>query len=168
MSQSPELSQEQRAELVAYLDGELDEQATAGVEQLLARSPTARQEVELLERTWDLLDALPRVGASDTFTARTMSTIKVEAVRPPLLERLWSRPVRRAVLAGACVLGATVTAALGFWAAYEWVPDRSETLVREFPVIRDLDLYREVQDVRFLKQLDESGLLDDETEPNLE
>ena len=54
-----------KEDLVAYLDGELDEQASQDIEQTLAQSPAARREVEALARTWKLLRVLPEVKASD-------------------------------------------------------------------------------------------------------
>lgn len=164
----PELTSDQREDLVAYLDGELDEQASAEIEHLLAKSEAARQEVDALEQTWDLLDALPQVRASDTFTARTMSTVKVEEVRPPLLFRFRPRRLRRAAIVLVCLAGTTASAAAGFFVAYSSAPEDSETLVRELPVIEKLDVYREIQELEYLQQLEQSGLLNDETESNLE
>ena len=71
------LTSEQRADLVAYLDGELDESPTQEIDRILARSAVARHEVEALSRAWEMLDILPRPKASSTFTERTMSTLQL-------------------------------------------------------------------------------------------
>src|SRR4051794_11131681 len=71
------LSDEERAELVAYLDGELDEQTARSVEALLGRDARARAEAEALRRTWNLLDYLPRPEPSGDFTNRTMERLAV-------------------------------------------------------------------------------------------
>lgn len=162
----PELTSEQRADLVAYLDGELDEQGSEQIEHLLARSETARREVDTLERTWDLLDVLPQVRASDTFTARTMSTIRVSEGTVKAPPRSWSPALRRAAIAAACLLGLAGSAVLGFYLAHESRPDEAEILVRDLEVIESLDVYREIQDESFLRRLEETGLLDDESETN--
>ena len=160
----PELTSEQRADLVAYLDGELDEQGSEQIEHLLARSETARREVDSLERTWDLLDALPQVRASDTFTARTMSTIRVSESQRGVAAPRWSLLVRRTAIAAACLAGLAGSAALGFYLAHESRSEEMEVLLRDLPVIESLDLYLEIQDETFLRRLDDTGLLDDESE----
>ena len=68
---------EMRGNLVAYLDGELDEAATQKIEQTLAENSDVRGEVESLARTFEMLDELPRQEVSEEFTARTLSTIQV-------------------------------------------------------------------------------------------
>jgi hypothetical protein len=83
MAQQPSLSDKDRADLIAYLDGELNERAAREVETRLHRDPTARAEVEALRRTWALLDYLPRPEPSAHFTHRTLT--RVEAVRTHLV-----------------------------------------------------------------------------------
>jgi hypothetical protein len=68
------------AELVAYLDGELDEAAARRVEARLARDPAARARAAELKKSFDLLDYLPKPEPSPTFTTRTLE--KLPAVRP--------------------------------------------------------------------------------------
>src|SRR5229473_2045109 len=55
-----QLNEDERAELVAYLDGELNEEAAQVLEARLSREPDLRAEAEALKRTWELLDYLPR------------------------------------------------------------------------------------------------------------
>ena len=78
MSERPPLSDEDRATLVAYLDGELDEDAVRQVEARISQDPTVRAEVESMKRTWELLDYLPRAEPSPTFTHRTVSLVTGE------------------------------------------------------------------------------------------
>ncbi|MCH8828754.1 MAG: hypothetical protein IID45_04170, partial [Planctomycetes bacterium] len=56
MNETTRLSPQQRDDLVAYLDGELDEETTQSMERTLAHSPVARHEMDMLTRTWSLLD----------------------------------------------------------------------------------------------------------------
>jgi ferric-dicitrate binding protein FerR (iron transport regulator) len=64
------------AELVAFLDGELDPDAAEAVEAKISLDPAARADADALKRTWDLLDHLPRPEPSRTFTERTLSRIE--------------------------------------------------------------------------------------------
>lgn len=63
------------AELVAYLDGELDTAAARGVEARLATDPAARAKAAALKKTFDLLDFLPKPEPTSTFTTRTLDRI---------------------------------------------------------------------------------------------
>ena len=67
------------AELVAYLDGELDPAAARKVEKRLATDPAARAKATALKKTYDLLDYLPQPEPSATFTTRTLD--KIPAVK---------------------------------------------------------------------------------------
>src|SRR3954451_11306178 len=69
------LTPNERADLVAYLDGELGEAESRAIATKLAHSATARREVEFLEKTWELLEYLPRPKASEDFTARTLTEV---------------------------------------------------------------------------------------------
>jgi hypothetical protein len=63
------------AELVAYLDGELDPAAARKVELRLAADPSARAKAAALKKTFDLLDYLPRPEPSPTFATRTLDKL---------------------------------------------------------------------------------------------
>jgi len=67
------------AELVAYLDGELDPVAARRIELRLAADPSARAKAAALKKTFDLLDYLPKPEPSPTFTTRTLD--KLPAVK---------------------------------------------------------------------------------------
>ena len=54
------LTPDERADLVAYVDGELPETHARSIATKLTHSATARREVEMLQKTWELLDYLPR------------------------------------------------------------------------------------------------------------
>jgi hypothetical protein len=68
------------AELVAYLDGELDPAAARRIETRLAGDPQARAKAAALKKTFDLLDYLPKPEPSATFTSRTLD--KLPALQP--------------------------------------------------------------------------------------
>lgn len=65
----------QLTELVAYLDGELDDQTNEHVERKLVADPGFRRYAESLDRTWQLLDSLGDAPASGAFTQKTLASI---------------------------------------------------------------------------------------------
>jgi anti-sigma factor RsiW len=164
MEKFPRLSPERREDLVAYLDGELDEDASREIERTLALSPVARNEVEMLTRTFELLDALPAARATDEFTDRTLATVRMTGAGTALTERPWFQQMRRGLIVVGCVVALSAVAAVGFLATNAWVPDESAMLIEDLPVIENLDAYREVGDVRFLKELQVKGYLADDPE----
>src|SRR5437764_11816096 len=74
------LSEEDRANLVAFLDGELDEATAHALESKLSLDPQARAEADALKRTWELLDYLPRPEPSTDFTNKTLSKLSVQSL----------------------------------------------------------------------------------------
>src|SRR5262249_40048474 len=60
MSKRRPLSEDERADLVAYLDGETTGDAKRAIEAKLNLDPVWRAEAASLKRTWNLLDYLPR------------------------------------------------------------------------------------------------------------
>ncbi|MBI3862535.1 MAG: hypothetical protein HY290_11635 [Planctomycetia bacterium] len=136
------LSQVQRDNLVAYLDGELDETVTQEIEQVLAVSEVARHEVDMLSRSWDMLNALPTYRASNEFTERTVTSMRAaeqkgSRIPTELLQRQARRGVVLAVWAAILILCGYV----GFAATNRWVPNDSEALLEDYDVINNLDKY---------------------------
>jgi anti-sigma factor RsiW len=154
MDKFSRLSGTQRANLVAYLDGELDDQETAEIESVLANSAVARNDVELLARTYDLLDELPRVKAPREFTERTLTTVRLDGVRPDLTQTEWYRRLRRGAVLLLWLAAMTAASAIGYCITQSLVPNEADVLVRDFEVIQRLDQYQEVGNVDFLKTLD--------------
>src|SRR5689334_9729884 len=76
------LSDDEREELIAYLDGEADAEKARAMEAKLNRDPQMRKEAEALRKSYDLLDYLPRPEPSASFTQRTMT--RVSAVYPQI------------------------------------------------------------------------------------
>src|SRR5580658_8768643 len=115
-------------QLSAYLDGELDADARQQVEQLLARDPQARIELQRLERAWELLDGLPRIELEPSFTQTTVEMIAVRVAddvgeaRGPTSRRRWSF---LAVMGSLC-LGAALA---GFVAVKLAAPDPNTALL---------------------------------------
>jgi hypothetical protein len=70
------LSPEERANLAAYIDGELTENESRAIATKLSLSAIARREVESLKKTWELLEYLPRPNVSQEFSERTLTSIR--------------------------------------------------------------------------------------------
>jgi anti-sigma factor RsiW len=161
MTQPTALTEQERADLVAYLDGELGGEAARALEAKLSLNPSARAEAEALRRTWELLDYLPRPEPSPNFTHRTLS-------RLPSLRATQRRPAAsrwRGLLWGGGWAAAVLLAALGGYAGFRWgvprEPDERE-LVRDLRVIENKRFYDLVEDLDFLRKLDQPDLFGDE------
>ena len=150
------LSAEQRDNLTAYLDGELEDNLTQQIDHVLAKSEVARHEVEALARTWELLDLLPKPSARDDFTERTLTTLKVSEVRPRLVDQPWFGYVRRGSIGAAWVLGLAACALAGFFITSRAIPGPQDELLTNLPLVKDLDLYLEVPDLHFVTELQKS------------
>ena len=153
--------------LVAYLDGELSETETVEVEKLLTTSAELRQQLNGLERTWDLLDELPEVEASELFTRSTMEMAIGDQVQTVLRRRrkFWTIPLRIAIM-----ILVPVMACLGTYAVTKWrqkAPIRS--LVADMPLLSNYELYESVKTIEFAKLLYENGVFSESMlveEPN--
>jgi hypothetical protein len=152
------LSAEQRDNLVAYLDGELEDNETQHIDQVLAKSEVARHEVEALARTWELLDLLPKPEAPENFTERTLTTLKVSEVRKRMADQPWFGYVRKGSIGAVWAAGLAVCAVLGFVITSRWVPNEQTKLLADLPLLLHLDIYLEVRDLDFVKQLQRQGV----------
>src|SRR6516164_8842904 len=94
-----------RQKLVAYLDGELDQEAAREVEAELTSNATVRQEMDTLKKTWDLLDFLPRPQAPQSFSQRTMERLSAAKQRAMQRRRRLQWVGRISWAAGLGILG---------------------------------------------------------------
>ena len=141
MADNPQLSEQEKADLVAYLDGELTGEARRAVETKLSLDPTARAEADTLKKTWDLLDFLPKPEPSPSFTNRTLeklAPIRAQAAAPRK-RRPWL------VAAWAAALVAAAAAGYGGVAVVSRPPPRP------------------TDDLEYLKQLDQPDLFGDDS-----
>jgi anti-sigma factor RsiW len=164
------LTDADRAELIAFLDGELPSEAASVFEAKLNRDPRFQAEAETLRRAWDLLDYLPRVQPSSDFTSRTLEQIAAvprasAAAAGPRRGHTWAW--------GFGWVAAVLLAAAG---GYDWmafvlhrnVPrevepiDLDQHLIRDLRVIENKHLYDQVDSLDFLRALDTPELFGDE------
>ena len=168
--------------LVAYLDGELDDDAAMQVEQQLATQPEVRQNVDRLARTWDLLDLLPSHKASAAFTEKTLTQIQAKVVSGaspddggdvatiaetavvPERQRLRREFWQRCGLRACGFFGLLLAASAGFKTTYDRGNSETDALLRDYPLIQRLDEYREAGDARFLKALHDSEIIHGHTD----
>jgi anti-sigma factor RsiW len=176
------VNEEDRAELVAYLDGELNEDAARAIEDKINSDPAMRAEAEAMRRTWELLDYLPTHDPSPSFTHRTLE--RVSAAKPKgsgaapaprqwawrTLARALGRGLRPRPSAGTLALGAgwaaaiLLAAGIGFGVTTRVIPREpsDEELARDLGVIEHEKAYEQVGDLDFLKQLDTPDLFGDD------
>lgn len=156
MSRGPEqlrLTPDERADLVAYIDGELPDATARALSTKLTQSATARREVELLKKTWELLGHLSFPEVDPRFAERTMTEIRRIELKSPA----WESSVRSVSSWAVQVATYTLLAVLGVGAGYaatRWIwPDPSGQLTRDLSLAEHLDEYLEVGSFEFLNQL---------------
>ena len=174
-----DLPDPEEAELIAYLDGELDPADARRVEDRLDDDPAYRAKADALKKTYDLLDYLPRPEPSATFATRTLdrlpttrsasgsaSPAAVSAPPPPPRPWAWAAGI---TLATAAALG------LGYLAAdtvrtflHPPPPKEPDDLpLADLRVIENLPLYAVADDIDFVTKLAEPDLFgDDGTSPD--
>jgi len=159
MANKPEqlrLSPDERADLVAYIDGELPETHSQAIATKLTHSATARREVEMLQKTWEMLDYLPHPQLTHQFSEKTVSQIR----RLELDRQAWE-PVLASWSAWAALVVVYVAiglASLGLgYSATRWIwPDPTVRLVNDLTLAEHLDEYEKVGSFEFLTQLADS------------
>jgi anti-sigma factor RsiW len=146
------LTPDERANLVAYLDGELPEPEAQAIATILTSSPAARREVESLQQTWELLDHLPRPLASEALTERTLTEAR-KIQEGGGVETVVLRAAARAVRLGAWVAASLAAFLVGFVITDRLWPNPTARLARELTIAEHLDEYRDVPTFEFLKEL---------------
>ena len=165
-------------ELVAYLDGELDDDDTRSVEARLALDAATRARAEQYKKTFDLLDYLPKPEPSPNFASRTLTRLQPVLAGPsgpaprlsasaPALPAPRRSPWPEAVL---WVLALVAVGAAGYFGHALVRPPNPPPEAEKFdqadlPLIHDLPLYLGVDDLDFLRRLREGEVFDDDPPP---
>ncbi|HEY1785253.1 MAG TPA: hypothetical protein VGG30_06870, partial [Pirellulales bacterium] len=147
-------------ELIAYLDGELDPTSSQKVEERLKHDPAYRQALTVYERSWDMLDQLPRSTVDENFTRSTLQMVSLAAADEQQQRPAAGRFDRRQW--GTVVLVAIAALALGYAGGRTVWPDPNRELLQDLPVLEDLDLYEQAGSIDFLRRLADTGLFGDE------
>lgn len=162
-------------ELVAYLDGELDDAETRAVESKLASDDAARKKVDTLKKTYDLLDYLPKPEPSASFASRTLSQLSLPApaasnpstplIQTPATTSGFVFPSRPAPHRGWLVISWTVALAaalvLGYFGhllarPHLEVADPTKRTSEQVRLLERLPLYLGVDDFEYANQLEGS------------
>lgn len=146
------MESEQTAELVAYLDGELDGDAARRLEERLAREPELARQLQSLDRAWHALEVLPRAELDATFARTTVEMVAL-AVEQEAAAGQGDAPARRRrqwLLGSAGLLAAAL---LGFAGTVWLTHDPNDELIRALPVLENLDAYQAAGSVELLEQL---------------
>ena len=130
----------------------------------LLRSEVARHEVEALARTFELLDVLPSMNASEDFASKTLTNLKVTEEPFQLADQWWFRSASRVGIAAGWLVSLMACGWVGFQLTTRWIPNPSEDVLRELPLIENLDQYQDIGEFDFLNQLKRQGLFDDVAE----
>jgi hypothetical protein len=165
-------------ELVAYLDGELDPKAAESVATRLTLDPRLRAEADALQRAWDILDVLPRPQPSAAFATRTLSQViplppsqsgtQILTPSGPAAVTMTALPAPRpgaGFWLGSALL--VLVAGLGGFLGHRALtppPKADDPPLEDVPLMKNLRLYRNVDDLDYLKKLDSPELFGDEAE----
>ncbi|MBO0698225.1 MAG: hypothetical protein J2P46_07515 [Zavarzinella sp.] len=164
-------------ELVAYLDGELDPKAAEAMATRLTLDTRLRAEADALQRAWDILDVLPRPQPSAAFTTRTVSQV---IPAPAALSGTQILPAPGAATPTMPIvpgprpgpgfwlgsLALILLAGVGGYFGHRALAPKvtPEPPLEDVTLMKNLRLYRNVDDIEYLKKLDSPELFGDEGE----
>jgi anti-sigma factor RsiW len=162
------LNEEDRANLVSYLDGELDEETAQALEAKLNLDPQARTEADALRQAWGMLDYLPRAEPSPSFTHRTMEKLALvkKGTSTQLIQPSWWRLRWRAAAGTAALLLLAAGLGLGLGAYFGGAPDAGAAadaaMIRHLRVAEKWRYYENADDLEFVRQLAQPDLFGDD------
>ena len=153
------LSDEQ---LVAYLDGELDEESVGRIELQLASDPELRRRLDSLSGVWTMLDELDKTQVDKELTETTLEIVAL-AAESDAGDRhgASSRRQLRRILTFAGIMSAAFL--LGFVCVAIARPDGNRRLLDNLAVVERLDEFRQIDDIEFLRELHKSGLFSEDS-----
>ena len=138
----------------------------ARIERRLSADGECRSRLQRLQQTWDLLDFLPRASIEEKFAQSTVEMVAIAAASE--VEDVEARSSRKRPFRwGALVVGVAAAAWFGYLLVADLTYRSSERLLKDLPVIEDVDLYRNTVSIEFLRELDREGLFAEEVEDAL-
>jgi len=146
-------------QLVAYLDGELDDETARTIEERLSTDAGSRDHLGRLERTWDALDDLGRAEVDETFTQTTIEMVALAAEEDQQQEELRqpARQRRKWLIAAVGLLGFGLA---GFATVRAVSTNPNEQLLEDLPVLQRLEEYQQIDDIEFLELLHQEKLFE--------
>mgnify|MGYP001456285460 FL=1 len=149
----------EQAEMVAYLDGELDVQQVADVEKRLSEDSEYRVRLQQLQQAWDLLDELPRSKGDEQFTRSTVEIVVVKA-REEAERRTWLPRLGGLLL----VVGVSLA---GYLFSWQLANRDNRQLIQDLPVIEKMSQYKQAESLEFLRMLVKEGVFETEGKDGL-
>ena len=171
MSKQRPMTEQERAELVAFLDGELTETDAQSIERKLNTDPKYRAEADALRQTYNLLDYLPKPEPSKTFTNRTLdrvAPVRSTLALPPGGGGLRRWALRLSWVAAVLLVGLAGYAGVGRLpshqkaATVDLTPEQETQLARDYRLLEQLGQAQNVNDIFLLYELDRPELFGDE------
>lgn len=164
MSKFTRLTPEQREELVAYLDGELDSTSQESIESSLSENQVARHDLNQLSKTYDLLNFLPRVTPNPDLAQRTLSRIEVRESQVWTSKSISLGHLRRYAMGTLWFVLISATAVGAYQLSLQFRSDPVQLLLEDLPVIENVDRYSVIDgDLELLRKLREEKIFDNET-----
>lgn len=155
------LTDEERADLVAHLSGELPVTDSKAWEARVAGDPMTQTEAHGLRVAWDCLDLLPMPQPRLDFSERTsrLASVDVSSEDRESVNAGWKVRFWRSVPAIAWAAGFLIAMRVGFVVVSK-VPDRNRDFLERLPVLTRFDELKAVRDMEFLQALHREKLLD--------
>ncbi len=147
--------------LVAYLDGELDEQTAEQVQRGLETDPDLRLRLESHSGTWAMLDELQQPQVKTDFTESTLEVVALRA-QNDIDQSRSTGPLGRLGRYLTVATGLFAASFLGFICVVLFRPDPNRQLLEDLPVVQRLDEYRQIDSIEFLKELHKSELFSED------
>ncbi len=139
--------------LVAYLDGELSEAESTSVEEKISADRTIRKEVEALDRVWNILSKLPHTTLNENFAQTTIELVTLQAEQDLTEQTQELQIVQRRSWGWIISLFLGTAVSVFFLCRLLLGPTPTEILLADLPLIQQLDNYRQVTNIGFLRQL---------------
>jgi hypothetical protein len=142
------------AQLMALLDGELDEEQRESLEKRLVAEPDLRKRLRALQRSWELLGEVPHKTVDQRFANTTVEMIVTRAT-----QELRSLPL--AINGGrkgrwTLLLACTATFLLGGLSVAGYRTWRYYKELRDLEIVTHFDALRQIDDIAFLRELSTS------------
>ncbi|MEZ6139579.1 MAG: hypothetical protein R3B84_03315 [Zavarzinella sp.] len=162
---------EQTEQLIAFLDQELEDDEAEQIAAQLSIDPKLRAEAETHQRTWDILDFLPRAKPSESFTQNTVSMIipvgaSSSATNQQTLPATGISPTRNGgmLFPILCVLVCLIAGVGSYQLRNRLFPtqnnqvDSNQMMVDHLSLLQNMRLYREVDSLEFIQELSKPEL----------
>jgi anti-sigma factor RsiW len=146
-----------RANLPAYLDGELKASTASAVRRHMKRCPACAARARLLADSWEVLDEDVPPPVRSGFTGRMMERVAREKELIPLQARARARRRLRRILSGVSGVAAGLVVGFGLyaWSGFEAAPTSpiEREVSRSLTFLEDVDLLDEIATVEVIDQL---------------